>query len=72
MGPSAPFALDGRFGLGSAADVGEDRAEVVEGFAEHLIAWEGDNQVAAVFAYADAGRVDECCLGEVAVLSFHC
>lgn len=41
-GLSAPFALDGRFVLLSAVDVGEDCAEVVEGFAQNLVAGKGD------------------------------
>lgn len=54
------------------SDVVEDCSEVVDRFAEDLIAREADEQVAAIFAYADAGGVDESCVAGVAVLVFHC
>ena len=53
------------------ADVIENRSEVIERFSENLIAWEGDDQVAAIFAYADACWIDECCVAGVAVFVFH-
>jgi len=35
-------------------DIVEDRSEVVERFAKHLVARQGHDQAAAIFAYADA------------------
>lgn len=68
----APFELANCTVLESAGDVVENRSEVVERFAKYLIAGQSDDQVAAVFADADAGWVDECCVVGGAVFVFHC
>jgi len=68
----APFELANRGVLKGAGDVVEDSSEVVERFAKYLIAGQGDDQVAAVFADADAGWVDKCCVVGGAVFVFHC
>lgn len=67
----APFQLANCAVLESAGDVVEDCPEVVERFAKYLVSWQGDDQVAAILADADAGWGDECCVVGVAVLVFH-
>ena len=72
MGPGGPCGLPDCASFRSVSDVVEDRSEVVERFAKDLIAWEGDDQVAAIFADADAGWIDESCVDRVTVLVLHC
>jgi len=67
----APFELANCAIGEGASDIVENRSEEVERFAKYLIAGQGYDQVAAVFADADAGWVDECCVVGVAVLVFH-
>ena len=67
----APFELANCTVFESDGDIVEDRTKVVEWFAKYLVTWEGDDQVATVFADADAGWVDECCIAAVVVFVFH-
>ncbi len=55
----------------SAGDVVEDRAKVVERLAKYLVTGKADDQVATVFADADAGWIDESCVAGAVALIFH-